>query len=248
MDFYAHGVLFTAERYGRVAVVRFKEDLLKNLTSLSAKERLLGFFDDIEKDESIRVVLIFGAPRRIDQEESLRFYSRFAIKEASLGDLERLCNAVNQFVMRVARFKKMVVHAGRGVVAPVFFNMGFACDWRVVGDDTVFQNPCLKLGIIPKGGGVLFFQRLMGRGKTADLLYSGKELNAHEALDLGLVNLVVPSLLLEEEALRVAEEFSRKSLKALMGIKRLLSYPIEELSNFLEHENEVIKNSFINLT
>lgn len=245
MDYCEDGSLFSGKRQGRVAVVKFKEDLLKNLTRLDAKESLFDFLDQIEGDKEVRVVLIFGAPRRMDQEACQRFYKPFVTGEANLGDLDRLNNAVNQFVLKMVRFKKMVIHAGRGVVAPVFFNMGFACDWRIAGDDTVFQNPCVEMGLLPKGGGIFFFERLMGRGATATLLYSGREICATEALDLGLVNRVVPSDRLETEALRVAEEFSQKSVAAVRGIKRLLNYPVQELSDFLDYEDEVIRNSLL---
>ncbi|MBI9087838.1 MAG: enoyl-CoA hydratase/isomerase family protein [Desulfobacterium sp.] len=245
MDYCEDGSLFSGERHGRVAVVKFKEDLLKNLTRLDAKERLFSFLDQIEVDQKVRVVLIFGAPRRMDQEECQRFYKTFATGQATLGDLERLNNAVNQFVLKMVQFRKMVIHAGSGRVAPVFFNMGFACDWRIAGDDTVFQNPCVEMGLLPKGGGIFFFERLMGRGATATLLYSGRQICATEALALGLVNRVVPSVRLETEALRVAEGFSQKSVTAILGIKRLLNYPVQALSDFLDHEDEVIRNSLL---
>ncbi|ACN17833.1 putative enoyl-CoA hydratase [Desulforapulum autotrophicum HRM2] len=245
MDYCEDEALFSGKIEGRVAVVKFKEDLLRNLTCLMAKERLFQFLDQIEKDKKVRVLLIFGAAKRIDQEECQGFYTKFATGEAGLDDLERLNNAVNQFVLRMSAFDKMVIHAGKGPVAPVFFNMGLACDWRIVGDDTIFQNPCLDMGLIPKGGGVFFFQRLMGRGVTADLLYSGRTIDAREALTLGLVNRVVPLDTLEAEALCAAQDFSQKPLRAIMGIKRLLNYPIKELADFLEHEDEVIRNSFI---
>jgi 2-(1,2-epoxy-1,2-dihydrophenyl)acetyl-CoA isomerase len=245
MDYCEDGSLFSGKRQGRVAVVKFKEGLLKNLTRLDAKDRLFRFLDQVEADPKVRVVLIFGAPRRMDQEACQRFYQQFATGQANLGDLDRLNNAVNQFVLKMVQFRKMVIHGGRGVVAPVFFNMGFACDWRIAGDDTVFQNPCVEMGLLPKGGGIFFFERLMGRGATARLLYSGREICAGEALDLGLVNSVVLADQLEIEAVRVAEAFSRKNPAAIRGIKRLLSYPVQELSDFLAYEDEVMRNSLL---
>lgn len=245
MDYCEDEALFTGRLDGRVAVVKFKEGLLSNMTCLMGKERLFHFLDLVEKDKTVRVLLIFGADKRIDQDACQGFYTRFATGEARLDDLERLNNAVNQFVIRMTAFDKMVIHAGKGPVAPVFFNMGLACDWRIVSDDTVFQNPCIDMGLIPKGGGVLFFQRLIGRGVTADLLYSGKTIDAREALALGLVNRVVPLDMLETEALSSAEAFSQKPLRSILGVKRLLNYPIKELADFLAHEDEVIRNSFI---
>lgn len=67
MDYCEDEALFTGELDGRVAVVRFKEDLLSNLTCLMAKERLFDFLNLVEKDKKVRVLLIFGAAKRIDR-------------------------------------------------------------------------------------------------------------------------------------------------------------------------------------
>jgi len=56
-------------------------------------------------------------------------------------------------------------------------NIGFACDYRIISNRTVFQYPLLDLGLIPKGGGVYFLSRIVGPNKTMEMLLSGNEID-----------------------------------------------------------------------
>ncbi|MFH1153618.1 MAG: enoyl-CoA hydratase-related protein [Pseudomonadota bacterium] len=245
MDKFIDYDMFSGETKGRIAVIRFKENLLSNLTNLNAKEKLFSFFRKTELDNDVRVVLIMGAPRRTDTETCRQFYQEFASGKAGIDDLERLNNAINQLVLKINGYSKMVIHAGQGNTAPVFANLSLACDWRIIAEDTLFQNPCLDLGLIPKGGGVYFLSRLMGRDATADMLFSGKDVDARAALALGLVNRVVKTDALETEAIEAANAFAQKSARALWAIKRLINYPSKELSAFLEYEDDLIRSSYL---
>jgi len=69
---------------------------------------------------------------------------------------------------------KIVVHADSGEVIPLFLKVNLACDYRVVAENTVFRNPCLELGLDPKGGGGFFLSKMLGRSKALEvLLYEG---------------------------------------------------------------------------
>ncbi len=132
-------------------------------------------------------------------------------------------NAVNQFVLKMVGFNKIVVHADSGKVISFYMNISLACDYRIIGDNTVFQNPYLDLGLVPKGGGAFFLSRLLGFSKASELLLSDKDITAEEALRLGIVDKVVPSVELNEAALKIAKNFARKPVDSVSGIKRLLS-------------------------
>jgi len=56
---------------------------------------------------------------------------------------------------------KIVVHADGGRVIPLFMNVSLACDYRIVADNTVFQNPCIELGLAPKGGSGFFLSKML---------------------------------------------------------------------------------------
>jgi 2-(1,2-epoxy-1,2-dihydrophenyl)acetyl-CoA isomerase len=120
----------------------------------------------------------------------------------------------------------------------LFLNISLACDFRIVAEDTVFQNPYLDLGLIPKGGSAFFLCRILGHSKACKLLMLGEEIWAEQALTLGMVDEVVAVDRLEERAIEFARRLVQKSAVTLSGIKRLLNYFTKDLKDYLDFENQ----------
>jgi enoyl-CoA hydratase/carnithine racemase len=71
---------------------------------------------------------------------------------------------------------------------------------------------------------------------------SEKKINALEALDVGIVDRVVPFRRLEETAIQAARDFTRRSLRSLVGVKRLINYNLKDIEDYLEFESyELLK-------
>jgi len=130
-----------------------------------------------------------------------------------------------------------------GVVLPPFLNISLACDYRIVGDKTIFRNPNIELDLPPKGAGILFLSKILGYSKTLEFFMSEKDVTADEALQLGIVNKVVASEHLKEQALAVAQSFAQKPMCFMTGIKQLLNWDFDEIKRFLDYEDEVLLKS-----
>ena len=133
---------------------------------------------------------------------------------------------------------KIVVYADCGEVIQMFLNISFVCDYRIIADDTVFQNAHLDLGLLPKGGGVYFLSKMLGCSKMLQFLIFKDEITASEALQIGIVDKVVKCEELATAAFRVAKQFATKPARTLSGVKRLLNYCRRDLKDYLEFENE----------
>ena len=241
----ANGDLFSSERIEDVEVLTFHRHLLHNLTDLTAKTQLFNYLDSVSQNPNIRVLLVMAAPRRLDKEEYLAFYREF-LGSATAADqtlLKRLYNGLNQFILKIYNLNPFVIHAGGGNTAFLFMNLSLACDYRIASEETVFQNPVMELGMPPKGGAVVFLSHLLGPAKCAEILYSGRDILMEEALELGIVNKVVPREKLKTTALETAHAFAHKSPQALFGIKKLLGYCLKELDTFLEYENKILEHT-----
>ena len=231
---------FSGKRIEDIIVLSLKENLLHHGTDLDDKALLIDYLELVSKNDAIKVLLIIGSPKKIGREEYIEFYRQHFQKGFGQTDLERLYNAVNQFVLKMVHFNKMVIHATSGKVISLYMNISLACDYRIVGDNSVFQNPYLDLGLVPKGGGAFFLSRMLGSSKASKVLLSDKDISADEALRLGIVERVVPSDELNEAALKIARDFARKPLNSVLGIKRLLNCCTRDLENCLQCENELL--------
>jgi enoyl-CoA hydratase/carnithine racemase len=115
--------------------------------------------------------------------------------------------------------------------------LALACDLRVVADNAKLGQPEILLGIIPGGGATQRLARLVGVGRAKDLIYTGRQVGADEALRIGLADRVVERDAVLDEALALAAGFASGPLVALAAAKRVIDAGIDEpLSDALELE------------
>jgi enoyl-CoA hydratase/carnithine racemase len=100
--------------------------------------------------------------------------------------------------------------------------LALACDLRVAADNAKLGQPEVLLGIIPGGGGTQRLTRLVGPSRAKDIVYSGRQVGAEEALRIGLVDRVVPAADVLDTALAWAAELAQGAVLALALVKRAI--------------------------
>ena len=122
-----------------------------------------------------------------------------------------------------------------------YCNLSLSCDYRLVGEGSVYENIFAQLGTIPKGGGGYYLSRLLGAGRAAEILQWPK-FSVEEALNLGIVDKIVPTEQLEDMALRTAALYQEQQVSTLLSVRRLLKSDVAELRRSLETEDMLILN------
>jgi enoyl-CoA hydratase len=134
--------------------------------------------------------------------------------------------------LQMETLSKPIIMAINGYCLGGGCEMAMAGDIRLAADNAVFGQPEIKLGIIPGFGGTQRFVRLVGKSRAMELLFTGDNLDAGTALELGLVSRVVPSADLMAEARKLAEKLAQQAPLAIGAIKRAvhagLDRPMEE--------------------
>lgn len=120
---------------------------------------------------------------------------------------------------RIARFPKPVVAAVSGFCLGGGFDLALSCHWRLATPDAIFGHPGATLGLLTGWGGTQRLPRLIGRSNALELLLTGGQVNAAQALEFGLVSEVVaPEALLSRAdafALKLAAAAAPSSLPAV---------------------------------
>ncbi|MDQ2694886.1 MAG: enoyl-CoA hydratase-related protein [Pseudomonadota bacterium] len=97
--------------------------------------------------------------------------------------------------------------------------LAMSCDWIIASEQARFGQPEINLGITPGFGGTQRLTRLVGRAKALELLLTGRQISAHEAFAIGLVNQVYAAEALMDEALALARLIAGKAPIAVRHIK-----------------------------
>jgi enoyl-CoA hydratase/carnithine racemase len=123
--------------------------------------------------------------------------------------------------------------------------LALACDLRYAAEDARMGQPEIRLGVIPGAGGTQRLTRLVGPGRTRDLVYSGRQVEAGEALGMGLVERVVPAGEVFDRTLADARAFADGPREALAAAKAAIrSAPDRSLDVGLRDEREAFVRLF----
>ena len=117
---------------------------------------------------------------------------------------------------------KPVVAALHGYCIGSGLEIALLCDLRIAANGTVFALPEVQLGMVPAAGGTQTLPRAVGRSRAMDLLLTGRQFQAEEALSMGLVTRFVPPESLRDGAWRLAGSLAELSVAAVAALKQLL--------------------------
>ena len=115
-----------------------------------------------------------------------------------------------------------VIAAVNGYALGGGFELALACDLRIAADNAKVGFPEILLGIFPGAGGTQRAARLIGPARTKELVWSGRQVGADEALELGLVDRVVPADALTTTAQAWADSFAAGAVAAMGAAKRVI--------------------------
>lgn len=145
----------------------------------------------------------------------------------------------------VAAIPSFVIAAVSGYALGGGCELAMACDYRIASEKAVFGQPEILLGIIPGGGGTQRLPRLVGASRAKEIMLTGRQVNAAEALTIGLADEVVAPEQLMSRALELASSLASGALVAQRSIKTLVDKGIETgLANGLSLEKDAFTEVF----
>ena len=186
--------------------------------------------DQIEKDDNIRAVIIRSA--------SDKAFSVGADLKAAASMMQDKAKAREwvaegqKLFRRIESFPKPIIAEINALTLGGGLEMAMACDLRIASSEAKLGNPEVQLGLIPAWGGTQRMPKIIGLGKAKELILTGRQITAQEALEIGLVNKVVPPDELHSEALFLAQQIADNAPIAVQLAKKTmnmaLTVPIEE--------------------
>jgi 2-(1,2-epoxy-1,2-dihydrophenyl)acetyl-CoA isomerase len=190
----------------------------------------------LSQNESVHVVIITGAGRAFCAGGDLEVI-RKGREAGDSKELEPMLRGGMQAVLKIRTMPQPVVAAVNGAAAGAGMNIALAADIRIAAEEAVFGQNFVKVGLFPDYGGTYFLPELVGPAKAAELFYTGEMIDARKALELGIVNKVVPAAQLEAEVMAFAKRLLQGPPLSLRAIKKhLFASKTAEIAHALEQE------------
>lgn len=215
------------ERRGMVLRLTMNNPAKKNALSRDMYLQLVDELNAAADDSSVRAVWINGSDGIFSSGNDVSGFN------TSKGEVP----APAQFVNRLISFPKPIVAQVEGLAVGIGVTMLLHCDIIYAADDTRFRMPFVNLGVVPEAGSSYLLPRLMGGPRAAELILLGKEFEAAEAQELGLISRAMPQAEVEAAAEQAAIALSEQPPQAMRKSRALLrEMPGDALSARVEEE------------
>jgi enoyl-CoA hydratase/carnithine racemase len=207
------GEFVTLETTDGIGTIRLTRPPM-NALNTQVQEELRAAAHSATEDEQVKAVIVYGGEKVFAAGADITEFTKAGYPEMAVR-----AAALSSAFDAVARIPKPVVAAITGYALGGGCELALACDWRVVAEDAKLGQPEIKLGIIPGAGGTQRLARLIGPARAKDLIFSGRMVDAEEALRIGLADRVAPAAEVFETALALVKPYVKGPSLALRAAK-----------------------------
>lgn len=193
------------DRHDEIAVITLNRPEILNAWHAPMRSQLVDAFDELERDETVRAIVLTGAgSRAFCAGQDLNEAKTFDCDKASawIGEWERLYSVIRSLT-------KPLIAALNGVAAGSAFQVALLCDFRIGHQGVQMGQPEVNSGIASVTGPWIM-REILGLARTTDLTLSGRLMDATECHSIGIINKIVPAERVMQESLLLARELAAK--------------------------------------
>lgn len=216
-----------------IAIITLNRPETLNALSFEMEEELLHAFRVCSEDEAVRSVVLTGTGRV--------FSSGGDIKKMDSG-MDQLegkawCELANSLIEAIVFMPKPVIAAVNGGAVGGGMHLTLVCDMVIASEKAFFSNVFTKIGLIPDTGAHFILPRLIGLRKAMEMVLMADRVNAVKALEMGLINRMVPHENLMSVSLEIARKLAQGSSLAFGLSKTIMMKSLSlQLKDVLELE------------
>lgn len=207
-----------------IALVTLNRPEALNSINAALRNELLELFPALDMRKDVKVIVITGAGDKA-------FCTGADLKERAARSTETMVHDRHYIISRstsaLSNVSKPVIAAIKGYCMAGGYEMVLQCDISICSDNAIFSLPEVTHGFFPGGGACQRLPRLVGYQKARELILTGRRWDAKEALELGLVNKVVPLDKVMDEAMAMAKKIASYPSIGVIQAKRAMNQAME---------------------
>lgn len=202
-----------------LATITLNRPEVYNALNQGIKEELLQAFKQAESNPEVRVVVLTGSGKAFCSGQDLKS-ARQEMQGKSYADNVR--TYYNPLILQMRQMPKPIIGRIHGIAAGAGCSLALACDVLVASEEAIFAELFVAIGLVMDSGSTYFLPRMIGSLKAFELATLGAEVQAAVALELGLVNKVVPEDSLDQAVHTYVEGYLEAPSAAVGLIKQML--------------------------
>jgi enoyl-CoA hydratase len=211
------------QKAGGIATVTLNRPDSLNALNSDVYNELYDVFEAIEHDDDVRVVVLTGSGEKAFAAGS----DVVEMQNMNTLEIQKFVATIRKASDRIYSLTKPTIAAIHGYALGGGCELSMCCDLRICSEKARFGQPEINLGLIPGACGTQRLPRLIGVAKAKEMIFLGDMIKADEALNLGLVNKVVPPESLMDEAMEWAKKLAGKSGPILAMAKMAINTGID---------------------
>jgi enoyl-CoA hydratase/carnithine racemase len=204
-----------------VGTIRLDRPKMNALNS-QVQEEIRAVAAEASARDDVKAVVVYGGERVFAAGADIK-----EMADMSYVDMVERAGPLQSAFSSVAKIPKPVVAAITGYALGGGCELALCADVRFAAEDAAIGQPEILLGIIPGAGGTQRLSRLVGPSRAKDIIFSGRFVKADEALAIGLVDRVVPSDRVYDEAVTWASQFRNAATYAVRAAKEVIDRGLE---------------------
>jgi len=194
-------ILITKE--GPIGIAQLNRPKVLNALNSETMIELVKAFEELDKDQSINVIILTGGPNVFAAGADLKEMAQATPVDLVLGRRFELWD-------RIREISKPIIAAVSGYCLGGGNELVMSCDIIIASETATFGQPEVNVGIMPGAGGTQRLTRAVGKYRSMEMILTGRSISAEEAFRIGLVNKIVPVESLMDEAKKIAREIASK--------------------------------------
>lgn len=213
-----------AKEDGIATITLNRPETLNALTPTMTAEWIAAI-EDAQEDDQVKVLVVTGAGRGFcsgENPRSLAARRDTPSSSNSSGQVDRMSDATYGVAGALLDFYKPYIGSINGAAAGAGMDLASLCDIRIASDRARFGMVYVRMGVTPANGGCYLLPRIIGVTKALELIWTGRLINAQEALEIGYVSRVVPHEELSAATKELAGELAKGPSIAIQWDKRLV--------------------------
>ena len=208
-------------RHGKILEITLNRPDAYNALNLEMMHMLADALSLGARDDAIQGVLITGKGKAFCSGGDLKWISQQTAEAGSV--LYKLAPQFHLSILEIRRMEKPVVAAINGIAAGGGFSLALACDFRVMAQSSSLRQAYTSSGLSIDGGGSFALPRLVGLARAMEIMAFDDPISSGQALEWGLVTLVVPDSALLPDATAMLTRLSKTSLPSFAWSKKLMT-------------------------